>query len=142
MTTQILIESLQSLDDSVKEFINHIQKSRVIAFYGQMGAGKTTFIKSLCEQLGAEDIATSPSFAIVNEYTMKHGPKLIYHFDFYRIKDIIEVYDIGFEDYIASGNYCFIEWPEKIESLLPIDTMRVIISEQNGGTRLLTFDLD
>ncbi len=101
-----------------------------------MGAGKTTFIKAVCEALGVEDVITSPTFAIVNEYETPSSP--VYHFDFYRIKRLEEVYDMGYEDYFYSGALCFIEWPELIEELLPADAVRVTISEQADGTRLVS----
>ncbi len=100
---------------------------RVFAFYGQMGAGKTTFIKAICSELGVSDIVQSPTFSIINEYKTKAGES-VFHFDFYRIRSIIEVFDIGYEDYLYSGNYCFIEWPELVESLLPENTVRIYIS--------------
>lgn len=109
----------------------------IFAFYGKMGAGKTTFIKAICEEMGVEDVVTSPTFAIVNEYHTAEDD-LIYHFDFYRIKREEEVYDIGYEDYIESGCPCFMEWPELIENLLPEDTVKVTIEEQTDGTRLVT----
>jgi tRNA threonylcarbamoyladenosine biosynthesis protein TsaE len=105
----------------------------VFAFYGSMGAGKTTFIKAICEELGVEDVITSPTFAIVNEYSL--STNTIYHFDFYRIKKLEEVYDMGFEDYFYSGALCFIEWPELIEEVLPDDAVKVTITEQPDGTR-------
>ena len=103
-----------------------------------MGAGKTTFIKAICEQLGVEDVITSPTFAIVNEYTVNHPSPIasvIYHFDFYRIKKMEEVYDMGYEDYFYSGALCFLEWPELIEELLPEDAVKVTILENEDGTR-------
>ena len=100
---------------------------RVFAFYGKMGAGKTTFIKVICSVLGSNDIVQSPSFSIINEYKTASGEAL-FHFDFYRIKKIEEVFDIGYEDFIYSGAYCFIEWPELIEELLPADIVRVKIT--------------
>ena len=108
----------------------------VFAFYGKMGAGKTTFVKALCTELGVEDVITSPTFAIVNEYTDGKGEP-IYHFDFYRIKKLEEVYDMGYEDYFYSGAPCFIEWPELIEELLPEDTVRVTIEEQPDHSRVV-----
>lgn len=111
----------------------------VVAFYGKMGAGKTTFIKALCEELGVEDVITSPTFAIVNEYTIEDNGQSIYHFDFYRIKKLEEVYDMGYEDYFYSGDLCLIEWPELIEEILPEEAIRVTIEEQPGGSRTLSW---
>ena len=110
---------------------------KVFAFYGKMGAGKTTFIKALCEILGVEDVITSPTFAIINEYTDGNGDP-IYHFDFYRIKKLEEVYDMGYEDYFYSGNLCLLEWPELIEDILPENVIKVTIEEQPDGTRKLS----
>lgn len=112
----------------------------VFAFYGKMGAGKTTFIKALCEEMGVGDVVTSPTFAIVNEYEVsspagQEAAHLIFHFDFYRIKKVEEAYDMGYEDYFYSGNTCFIEWPELIEDLLPQDAVRVDIDELADGSR-------
>jgi tRNA threonylcarbamoyladenosine biosynthesis protein TsaE len=110
-----------------------------------MGAGKTTFIKAICEELGVEDVITSPTFAIVNEYTISRQPSpvthrpVVYHFDFYRIKKLEEVYDMGFEDYFYSGSLCLIEWPELIEEVLPDDTVKVTITEQPDGSRTVSF---
>ena len=108
-----------------------------------MGAGKTTFVKAICEELGVEDVITSPTFAIINEYTIDHSPlnngQSIYHFDFYRIKKLEEVYDMGYEDYFYSGALCFIEWPELIEEILPDDAVRVNINEQEDGSRVVSF---
>jgi tRNA threonylcarbamoyladenosine biosynthesis protein TsaE len=116
----------------------------VFAFYGGMGAGKTTFIKAICEELGVDDVITSPTFAIVNEYSMDHSPQAngqkVYHFDFYRIKRLEEVYDMGYEDYFFSGCPCFIEWPELIEELLPDDTIRVNISVEPDGSRTVIIE--
>ena len=133
------------LREAARQFINANalqEKGLVIAFYGKMGAGKTTFIKALCEELGVEDVITSPTFAIVNEYSLPLGGKLegaLYHFDFYRIKKIEEVYDMGYEDYFYSGNLCLIEWPELIEDLLPEDALRVTIEEQPDGSRIIAW---
>jgi len=99
-----------------------------------MGVGKTTFVKAVCEELGVEDTINSPSFAIVNEYHSQKG-EVMYHFDFYRIEDVEEAYDFGYEDYFYSNNYCFIEWPEKIESILPEDTVYVVFEENSDGSR-------
>ena len=130
---QIRIDDISQIREAARQFVGQIGEHRVFAFYGKMGAGKTTFIKAVCEELGVTDVITSPTFAIVNEY---EGP--IYHFDFYRIKRIEEVYDMGYEDYFYSGALCFIEWPELIEELLPDDAVRVNIVEQPDGSRLVS----
>ena len=129
--------TLDSIRDAAKTFIQNMGSGRVYAFYGKMGAGKTTFIKALCEELGVEDVITSPTFAIVNEYRSETTGQLIYHFDFYRIKKIEEVYDMGYEDYFYSGALCFLEWPELIDELLPADAVKVTISQQEDGSRRL-----
>ena len=140
---QIKIQDIDHIREAAREFISHIGDRRVFAFYGKMGAGKTTFVKAVCEELGVEDVITSPTFAIVNEYTLTSNPSSltsnIFHFDFYRIKKLEEVYDMGFEDYFYSGSLCFIEWPELVEDILPDDAVRVTIEEQPDGTRLVTF---
>ena len=134
---EIKIQDLEHINEAAREFVSLIGDSTVFAFYGKMGAGKTTFIKAICEELGVEDVITSPTFAIVNEYTAKEGP--IYHFDFYRIKKLEEVYDMGFEDYFYSGALCLIEWPELIEEVLPEDAVKVSITEKEDGSRAILF---
>ena len=136
---EIKINNLEGIDNAACEFVAGMGKSRVFAFYGKMGAGKTTFIKAVCEQLGVEDVITSPTFAIVNEYTSETSGDTIYHFDFYRIKKLDEVYDMGYEEYFYSGSLCFIEWPELIESLLPEDATKVTIKENEDGSRTVSF---
>jgi tRNA threonylcarbamoyladenosine biosynthesis protein TsaE len=136
---EIKINNLEGIDNAAREFVAGMGKSRVFAFYGKMGAGKTTFIKAVCEQLGVEDVITSPTFAIVNEYTSETSGDTIYHFDFYRIKKLDEVYDMGYEEYFYSGSLCFIEWPELIESLLPEDATKVTIKENEDGSRSVIF---
>ena len=135
---EITIIGLDTIRSAARQFIENIGSSRVFAFYGKMGAGKTTFVKALCEELGCDDVITSPTFAIVNEYT-DGEQQPVYHFDFYRIKKLEEVYDMGYEEYFYSGALCLIEWPELIEDVLPDDTVRVTIEEQADGSRLLTF---
>lgn len=136
---EISIPSLDGIAGAAREFVAQIGTNRVFAFYGSMGAGKTTFIKAVCEQLGVKDAVTSPTFAIVNEYESDMGA--IYHFDFYRIKNLGEVMDLGFEDYAYSGNLCLMEWPELIEELLPENTVNVNISETPGGGRTVILDI-
>jgi tRNA threonylcarbamoyladenosine biosynthesis protein TsaE len=134
--TEIKINSLDQISIAAKSFIEQIQHKKVFAFYGEMGVGKTTFIKSICEQMGVTDTVNSPTFSIINEYTTALG-KTIFHFDFYRINSIQEALNFGCEEYLYSGNYCFIEWPEKIESLLPNDCTKVSIIETNTGNRII-----
>lgn len=132
---EITIDSIDNIREAARQFVGNMGAASVFAFYGSMGAGKTTFIKAVCEELGVEDVITSPTFAIVNEYRAEETGELIYHFDFYRIKKLEEVYDMGYEDYFYSGALCFIEWPELIEELLPSDAVRVKIEETEGGKR-------
>lgn len=134
---EIRISSLADINEAAKKFIDNMGDSRVFAFYGKMGAGKTTFIKAICEQLGVDDVITSPTFAIVNEYQSSTTGDSIYHFDFYRIKKLDEVYDMGYEDYFYGGSLCFLEWPELIEELLPEDAVKVTIEETEDGGRLV-----
>lgn len=136
---EIKIKSLDCIKDSAQQFIDNMGKGNVFAFYGKMGAGKTTFIKAICECLDVEDVITSPTFAIVNEYYSNKLQDSIYHFDFYRIKKLEEVYDMGYEDYFYSHRLCFLEWPELVEELLPKDAVKVTIAEQEDGSRLVTF---
>lgn len=141
---EINIQSIDTIREAAHEFIQHIGDTRVFAFYGKMGAGKTTFVKAICEELGCHDVITSPTFSIVNEYTLNTDlPTLdthtAYHFDFYRIKKLEEVYDMGYEEYFYSGALCLIEWPGTIEEILPDDSVRVSITEQEDGTRKVSF---
>jgi tRNA threonylcarbamoyladenosine biosynthesis protein TsaE len=133
---QTQISDLSALPKVAQMLLDSFPGERVFAFYGSMGAGKTTFIKAICRELGSEDYVTSPTFALINEYTTSKG-SVIYHFDFYRIKKIDEAFDLGYEDYIYSGNYCFIEWPEMIEQLLPAGIVEVRISEGENSVRLV-----
>lgn len=133
----LYINNLQEINKTAEQFLKATESQKIFAFYGKMGSGKTTFIKELCKQLGSEDKVTSPTFAIVNEYDTKNENK-IYHFDFYRIENIEEAFDLGYEDYFYSDNYCFIEWPELIENLLPEKCTKVLIEEIKNGIRKIT----
>lgn len=135
---EIKISNLDNIKEAASAFIQQIGDHKVFAFYGSMGAGKTTFVKAICESLGVDDVITSPTFAIINEYHA--NDRVIYHFDFYRIKKPAEVLDIGFEDYISSNNLCFMEWPELIGDFLPEETVKVKIEEQDNGSRLVYTD--
>ncbi len=128
------ITGLDQIHEAARSFIENMGDHTVFAFYGEMGAGKTTFIKAICEVLGVEDVINSPTFAIINEYRSETG-ELIYHFDFYRINKIEEAYDLGYDDYFYSGALCFIEWPEKVEELLPGDCVSVTITANEDGSR-------
>lgn len=132
----IEIKHPDTISQAAHDFLAQSGNHTVFAFYGSMGAGKTTFIKSVCEALGVKETVASPTFAIINEYTMQNG-RPIYHFDFYRINKLEEVFDFGYEDYFYSGELCFIEWPELVESILPEDVVRLSIEEQENGTRIL-----
>ena len=134
----IRIENIDSIHDAAKQFVAAMGEATVFAFYGKMGAGKTTFIKAVCEEMGIDDVITSPTFAIVNEYRAETTGELVYHLDFYRIKKLEEVYDMGYEDYFYSGAVCFIEWPELVEELLPEDAVRVRIEENADGSRTVS----
>jgi tRNA threonylcarbamoyladenosine biosynthesis protein TsaE len=136
---EIKIKSIEEIAVAAKEFVTAMGDRKVFAFYGKMGAGKTTFIKAVCEELGVEDVINSPTFAIVNEYVDGKGEP-VYHFDFYRIKNLQEVLDIGYEDYVYSGHMCFMEWPELIDNLLPDDAVKVTIEEKTDGGRVVLFE--
>jgi tRNA threonylcarbamoyladenosine biosynthesis protein TsaE len=130
-------DHLKELPEIARKLVEQFAEERVFAFYGKMGAGKTTFIQSVCRVLGSDDTVTSPTFALINEYnTQKNGS--VFHFDFYRIKNLEEVFDLGYEDYLYSGSYCLIEWPELIEPLLPEKVVRVKIEVEPDGSRKFT----
>lgn len=133
----MVIRDLTSINETAKEFIAQMGDNRLFFFYGDMGAGKTTFIRAICKELGVTESVNSPTFAIVNEYTDRDG-KPIYHFDFYRIEKEEEAFDFGYEDYFFSGNLCFVEWPEKIENLIPNEGISVYIQEEENGERSVT----
>ena len=136
--TELIIESPETINLPASEFLRVLGNRKVVAFYGEMGAGKTTFIKALCRELKVLDGVSSPTFALVYEY---HRPddSVIYHFDFYRINNPSELFDLGYEDYFYSGNLCFIEWPEKAAHLIPVDALKVLITVQSDGKRSLKF---
>jgi len=137
--TQIICNKLADLDTAAKLLLEKYPAHRLFSFYGEMGAGKTTFIKSICKQLKVIDNISSPTFAIVNVYQTETTDE-VYHFDFYRIKSVEEVYDIGYEDYFYGGQYCLMEWPEKIEELLPEDTILIEIKvDHTNQSRILSF---
>ncbi|MBE6222299.1 MAG: tRNA (adenosine(37)-N6)-threonylcarbamoyltransferase complex ATPase subunit type 1 TsaE [Bacteroidales bacterium] len=140
MKKEIVIAGLEDLERAAKEFLEAIGGNTLIAFYAPMGAGKTTFTTALCKALGVqEDAVSSPTFAIVNEYRGGLGQP-IFHFDFYRIENPSEALDIGLYDYLDSGYLCLMEWPENIEGLLPEETLRVSISVQPDGSRLVSWE--
>ena len=132
---KFIAKSIDDLDQICGSLIEKF-KHKVVLFYGEMGAGKTTLIKQLCKNLGVSEPTSSPTFSIVNEYKTDHN-ETIYHFDFYRIKDENEVLDFGYEEYLYSNNYCFIEWPEKIPNLLPNDVVKVHIDLDKDGNRVI-----
>ena len=137
---EIKIQSLDQIHQAARRFVEAMGDNTVFAFYGKMGAGKTTFIKAVCEELGVSDVITSPTFAIVNEYRSEIAGELIYHFDFYRINRLEEAYDFGYEEYFYSGNLCLVEWPEKIEELLPEEVMTVRIAVGDDEERTIEID--
>jgi len=137
---ELLIKSIETIDKSAREFLKLFDKHRIFAFYGEMGAGKTTFIKAICKAAGVKDLVSSPSFALIYEYSSETG-QYFYHFDLYRIKEITELYDLGYEDYFYGEDICFIEWPERAEELLPTDTVKVKFTVKEDGSRLLFVDL-
>jgi tRNA threonylcarbamoyladenosine biosynthesis protein TsaE len=136
----IRIPDLSSIDDAARELIETLSDKRIFAFYGEMGAGKTTLIKALCRVLQVTDVTSSPSFGLIYEYRTR-GSDLIYHFDFYRIEYLEEAYDLGFEEYIDSGQYCFIEWPDKVASLLPPETVNVNLTIVGNNERTLEVEV-
>ena len=140
MKHELIIKDLASIDDVAKEFLTEIGDSRLVAFYAPMGAGKTTFTTAICRVLGvADDAVSSPTFSIVNEYRTREGESM-FHFDFYRITRLAEALDIGYYDYIDSGCLCIMEWPENIEEIIPEEALRVSISVNPDGSRLISWD--
>ena len=135
---KIFIKDKRQLPAATRELLKHSADKKIFAFYGSMGAGKTTIIKALCKNLGTIDIVSSPTFTLVNEYKTSAGESL-FHIDFYRIKKQEEVYDFGLEEYLTGESYCFMEWPELVEELLPAETVRVRITIDNDEQRVLSF---
>ena len=138
----LTIKNLDQIQETARQFIKLMGDNTVFAFHGNMGAGKTTFIKAVCEELGVDDPVNSPTFAIINEYRSDTTGELIYHFDFYRINKISEAEQIGTEDYFYSGALCFIEWPELVEELLPGNAVKVEIEESEDGSRIMHFEAE
>lgn len=136
MEHEFTIHSEKDIHRVAEEFLPLLEDHRVVAFYGNMGVGKTTFIKGLCRKMGITDPVTSPSFALVNEYIAADG-SAVFHFDFYRLKNVEEVFDMGYEDYFFSSHICFIEWPEKIDEYLPGDRLDVYLTENTDNSRTL-----
>jgi len=136
---RIILDDIDSLPQAARQIIEEIEDRKVMALFGGMGAGKTTLTAEIVKQLGSEDTVTSPTFAIVNQYDTRRGSR-IYHSDFYRIKTASEAFDIGYEEYFYSGDLCIVEWPEKIEELLPDNTMRIKIDVTHDGRRIIEIE--
>jgi tRNA threonylcarbamoyladenosine biosynthesis protein TsaE len=133
---KIVVTDKGRLRDAARQFLRETAGRRMFAFYGQMGSGKTTFIRAICSELGVTDTVTSPTFTLINEYK-RPADLPVYHFDFYRIRKITEVLDFGIEEYFDSASPCFMEWPELIEPLLPPETLRLSITVMNDGARVI-----
>lgn len=140
MEKRLVIQTIEALPVIAQEVIPLLAACPVVALYGAMGVGKTTFIKALCNELGVSDTVNSPSFAIINEYRLKNG-RPVFHFDFYRLKNEEELFDLGYEDYFYSGEVCLLEWPEKIEQYLPESYLKIEILELPGGSRQFTLTI-
>jgi len=136
---EITVKNLSELPEAATQILEEAKGNRIFLFYANMGMGKTTLIKGICKQLGVDENVSSPTFSIVNEYEAEG--KKIYHFDFYRLKDEHEAFDLGYEEYFYSGNYCFVEWPDKIENLLPEDAVSVYIKGNNEDERTISLYL-
>ena len=137
---KFLLNKLSDIDAVAQKFVDNMGNRNIFAFYGEMGAGKTTFIKALCKILGVAETITSPTFSIINEYRSDTTAELIYHFDLYRLESLEEAFDIGVEDYFDSGALCFLEWPERIADILPNDTVKVSIIVNDDDTRTITIE--
>ncbi len=134
----IVVNNLKEFADAARQIIGFAKEEKILLFYGEMGAGKTTLISEICRQLGVEDNTSSPTFSIINEY--RSGQKFIYHFDFYRLKNQQEALDLGYEDYFFSDNWCFVEWPEKIPDLLPEHYLKIEIEIGEQNRRKITLN--
>lgn len=139
MKHEVIIKNIEDLDRAAKEFLEKIDDNRIIAFFAPMGSGKTTFTTALCKALGVEDAVCSPTFTIINEYRTKEDEP-IFHFDFYRINKLSEALEIGLDDYLYSGCFCLLEWPENIEELLPEETLRVLIKVNPDYSRTVSWE--
>lgn len=135
---ELKIDNIENINQAAQQFVAAMGDSTLFAFYGEMGAGKTTFIKAVCQELGVCDVVNSPTFSIVNDYATVQGSH-IYHFDFYRLKTPQEALDFGIEEYFAGGSVCLMEWPEEIGSLLPDDAVKVRIAVNADGSRTVSF---
>ena len=137
---EFVIQSIDDIDNAANWILENIGSNKQVAFYGEMGVGKTTIIKKICEKLGSADTVSSPTFSIINEYQTEND-ELIYHFDFYRIEKREEVFEFGFEEYLASDYFCFMEWPERIEEILPDSVVKAILREDDSGRRFIQLHL-
>lgn len=137
---KIIVNCISELSEAAKVVLSEIKSNKIICFYGDMGVGKTTFIKEICRVLDVKDNVNSPTFSIVNEY-LTSKKQIIYHFDFYRIKDKNEAFDLGYEEYLYSNNLCLIEWPEKVEELLPDNIVKILMTKDNKNRIIETLDL-
>lgn len=133
---QLRIPGTDALENTARTLLDAFPEQKVFAFYGEMGAGKTTIIKAICRVLGVSDVTSSPTFGLIHEYRTGQGDS-VFHFDFYRIETIEEVFDIGYEEYMYSGDYCFLEWPELVEDILPEEAVRLSLKVEENGTREL-----
>jgi tRNA threonylcarbamoyladenosine biosynthesis protein TsaE len=136
---EIKIDKIEQLAEIVRIVLEEYRNYRLFAFFGELGSGKTTAIQAICRELNMQDVVNSPTFSIVNEYWSKDNQNVVYHFDFYRIEKIEEVYDFGYEEYLYSGNYCFLEWPELVEEILPRETIPISIEVGSTGERIFRF---